>query len=256
MTPTIQTAQPGKWLDLSTTGHPVTWYQTVKTEYVGVILDCMSQGWTADYWNALTAGLQVMLFQGYEPGMWADSAQAGIRAQLAAQQAKIVNYQGTLLLDCEDMPVNAQAALDWINQWNDILHGAGYTSLGVYEGAGCPLNGAEWYDGLALTTHYWKSASTVPFVAVRGYQIVQTAVDQMFAGVIVDDDTVQADALHDLPNAAVAPRNAVSPVDWQPQISALQKQIADLQAQHAQLTTQVTALQTRLTNAGTALGGS
>jgi hypothetical protein len=73
-----------------------------------------------------------------------------------------------------------------------------------YVGAGNGLTGEQLYRRLSLA-RYWKSASTVPDVAVRGYCLIQTRcqVDLGIAGYLFDEDVVQSDRLGGLPMWAV-----------------------------------------------------
>ncbi len=262
---------PGKWADLSSTGHPLSAYQALKAGgYVGVILDLETQGWQTDYNNALAAGLGVMLNQGYWGPAWIDPAQAKLRAQYAVQQMRSVQYPlaGTVFLDCESMmALTPTAVLNWMNAWDAEVHANGYTALGKYEGSGVPLTGQQWYSDLALTAHYWKSGSAVPMVAVRGYQVVQTRMTHLFDGVAIDDDEVGPDRLGGQAMAVVAPNAVPAPVittstDWQPAVAALKQTVSDqatlIAKQNAALTTAtatIATLQRQLTNAGKALQG-
>lgn len=252
---TLAQARPGRWLDLSSTGHSLAWYQAVRQAgYVGVVIDLETPNWQPDYRNALQVGLGVQLNQGYWAPAWLDIAQATQRGAYAAAQAKAVGYPTAcpIFLDCEDMgALDATEAMAWINAWNDAVAQGGYNQLGVYVGANCPLTAQEWYSGLLKTTHYWKSASTVPLVAVRGFQMIQTLTGQTFAGVPVDYDTVGVDALHGEPLAAVSSVILPAPTvtthtDWKPYVDALQSRVTTLEQQHA-------AIATQLSNAAKAL---
>lgn len=240
----------GRWADFSTTGHPIGWYQALKAAgYQGVILDLMTQGWPTDYHFALEAGLDVMFLQGYYAPYWSVPTAAKQRAQYAITQLRSVSSPTgvTLFLDCEDMgAVSASAAIDWFNGWDKELATTGYRSLGKYEGAGCPLTGAQWYQDLPRTAHYWRSASTVPTVAVRGYQLVQTRLQALVDGVAIDENTASPDikgnsamAIHN-PNALPAPTITTS-TDWKPVVDALTKRVSDLESQNKALIAQVTA---------------
>lgn len=251
----------GSWIDLASVGHPATWYRSVaQAKYQGVFLDIQTPGWATDYHYALQAGVAVMLFQGYWGPAWSQSSMATQRAAYAVQQLKAVGYPTTdvVWLDAEEMgSLSSTAALSWINAWNDELLKAGYTELGVYVGAGCPMSGTEWYQGLSKTTHYWRSASHVPTVATRGYQVIQTAVNHTVGGVTVDLDTVQADSLHATPNAIHWPSSAITvstTTDWKPYIDALQTQVKALQSNHDTLTKQVSSLHGQLQQAAKVLG--
>lgn len=228
-------------VDLGSTGHPASWYAAVRAAgYAGVILDCMTGGFDADYEAALGAGLAVALFQGYYPPAWIQGpAGARNRANLAIQQANRVGYPaGALIwLDSEAWgSVSAAACIEWINIWSRTIRDAGFVD-GLYVGAGTPLTADQLYTDL-ITQHYWKSGSQVPMVATRGYQLVQTSLNDVIAGVRVDVDIVQPDALNGeavfvapapQPPAAAPAAPANPPDALAQQVAALQQQLQTLQ---------------------------
>jgi hypothetical protein len=247
---TVRPATPGLWVDFGSTGRPADWYQALQAgntgslgPVVGVILDCMTGGWIADYQHARRAGLAVMLFQGYWPDAWTGGpAAATHRAARAVQQAQQAGYPAgaTIWLDSEawpsTMPVDAWA--QWINTWSTAIRAAGYVD-GIYVGAGQPagVTAQDLYQRL-ITQHYWRSASAVPDVATRGYQIVQTRLDLAVAGYAVDLDTVHPDALGDLPPAVVpvpaaTPAAPASPTG--PTLAQVAADLATVQQQVAQI---------------------
>ena len=65
----------------------------------------------------------------------------------------------------------AEDVVAYCNAWFGAVETGGFTS-GVYVGANCVLTGDELYWNLH-TKHYWKSGSSVPEIAHRGYQMVQ-----------------------------------------------------------------------------------
>ena len=248
----------GRWADFGSTGHPLPWYQGVKTQGItGVVLDGMTGGWEADYAAALEAGLQVQIFQGYDALDWTGGAAEGTaRAQQILDAIHAVDAPvGSLAwVDAEAFPseVTAADAQAWIQAWGAAI-AAGHLSPGGYEGAGCPLSGDDWWN-ITTLARYWKSASAVPVVPHRGYQMTQTAVNQDLSGVTVDYDTVQHDLLGSAPLAIVmVPSTTVvsvptSAVVTQADLAALASAIAgDFQA----LGKQVAALQASIPSRGT-----
>jgi len=247
MAVSVKPATPGLWVDFGSTGRPADWYQALQAgstgglgPVVGVILDCMTGGWPTDYQAALDAGLEVMLFQGYWPAAWAGGPGAAMqRATLAVHQAQQAGYPaGAILwLDSEAWPdtVTVEAWAQWINAWSAAIRQAGYTD-GIYVGAGQPagVTAQDLYQRL-ITQHYWRSASAVPDVAKRGYQIVQTRLDLAVAGYAVDLDTVHPDALGDLPPAGVPVPPATPAAPASPTGPTLAQVAADLAAVQQQV---------------------
>ncbi|PSR20082.1 MAG: hypothetical protein C7B45_16655 [Sulfobacillus acidophilus] len=209
---------PGtKAVDLSSTGHAATWYQALLAQGIAaVFLDAATPGVLADIATALSMGLAVGLFQGYYTPAWAVPSTAAQRAAAIvaiAQQAGFPAHATvpvTLWLDLEACGgVPATTIYAWVTNWGQVVQAAGYQA-GVYVGAGQPLSGAQLY-ALPTITAYWRSASQVPDVPTRGYQLVQGVWNQSVDGVAVDYDTVQADAKGGLPvcvSASVGPTAA------------------------------------------------
>lgn len=227
-----------KLADLSSTGHAVTWYQALLQSGVqGVVLDGASPGVSADIQNALDAGLSVQLFQGYFTPAWAVPAQATARANALVTLAKEVQWPSgsgapVLWLDLESTGnAPASALITWITNWGRVVQQAGFQA-GLYNGPGHPLSGQQLWD-IPTITHYWKSASNVPAIPQRGYQMIQTAFNQSFQGVAVDYDTVQADELGSLPVAVAltAGPSAASFASLQQQVAALQGTLTNLASQ-------------------------
>lgn len=256
------TLNAGKAVDFRNPGRSLAWYQGIKAQgYDGVLIDLMSTGWQSDFAVALQAGLGVALFQGYYQPAWADPPAAAQRAQYAVQQAETVQYpaRGPLYLDLENVDNADEAAMiAWVNTWSKTVSAPGFTP-GLYVGANQPISGTNLYQALIYTSHYWKSASTVPDVAHRGYQIVQTAEGQTLDGQAVDDDTFAPDALGDSALWVVDTESLSSPSS--PPVSTstgiletLVNQVNALQNSHKTLETTVTALQEKMATAGKALG--
>ncbi len=206
MTVVAKTITTGKFVDFSDNtpdGYPASFFDEVKTRgFDGVALNVYSQHVKADAGLALERQLMVVLYQGYYEPAWRVATSASARANEMVAVAKDIGYpeQCVLFLDAENMLetdgttlLNASSMIPWLNDWDEAVYAAGFHEIGKYVGVNCPLTGEQWYADLPRTTHYWKSASSVPDVAVRGYQMVQTAVNQSIAGYPVDFDTIQVD---------------------------------------------------------------
>jgi hypothetical protein len=229
----------GKWLDKGSAGQDLAWYQGRKAAGVsGVILDLETGGWEADLQNALAAGLQVQVFQGYYAPLWTEGPSAATaRAQQAIDAMHTAGLPVSSIgwLDVEDWPTDATAAeaMAWITAWGSAI-AAGHMQAGGYQGSGTPLTGDDWWN-ITTLHRYWRSASMVPTIPNRGYQIVQTAVNQDADGVAVDLDTVQHDLLGSAPVAIVAvPGTVTVSVPTTPSVPAVTA--ADLAALDQQVT--------------------
>lgn len=239
-TPILYTPKPGaKWADFGSGGHAAAWYADLATTgFTGVILDTYSAQ-AADVQAALGAGLGVMLFQGFDPQAWADPALATSRAQQAVAFATQIAYPkgATLWLDFESCATSVPAAAAWINAWARVVEMAGYFP-GIYVGAPQPFSSLQLYALLQMM-HYWRSESTVPTVAQRGYQVVQEQGNVLCDGVLIDTDRIHMDDLGGLPHGMILPTAKPAPAPTpQPaptpsraeEIAALQHQVAELQA--------------------------
>ena len=112
----------------------------------------------------------------------------------------------TVWLDVERVsaPLDKATLTASINAWARAVTLAGYEP-GLYVGAGCPLSSAELYA--LLVVRYWRSASDVPNVAVRGYCMTQLRPLQVYvagASVFVDVDVVEPDFKGDVPTFVTA----------------------------------------------------
>lgn len=237
----------GKWADFGSGGHPSSWYDSLPPSgFDGVFLDTYSAN-NADVVGALQAGLGIMLFQGYDITAWPVLAQASIRAQQAVSFAQSINYPkgGTIFLDFESCMTSYTEAAAWINSWAKVVAGSGYFP-GIYVGAPEPLSGEQLYSLLVGMMHYWKSESTVPMVARRGYQVIQEDSNVVLNGVFIDIDRIQMDNLGGLPHGMVLPKGGTKPKPEPKPVSdvgALKTQIADLEAKNRSLQSVLSAIQ-------------
>ena len=81
--------------------------------------------------------------------------------------------------------------VSYCNAWYEAVSESGYVP-GLYVGAAAVLTGEQLYYELKFQ-HYWKSASSVPNVAVRGYQLIQAGPDTTADGVEIDTAATQTD---------------------------------------------------------------
>ncbi|HEY3910393.1 MAG TPA: glycoside hydrolase domain-containing protein [Stellaceae bacterium] len=157
----------------------------------------------------LGAGLALMAVQHCPLSGWAPSAALGKQyGQSASHNAAAIGlpFASTpaglglsLWLDLEGVASWASAAdtIAYCNAWAGAVEAAGFLP-GLYVGANQPLSGDELYWRLRVT-HYWRSASTVPDIPYRGYQMVQALAPSPVDGVAIDRDVVMADAFGALP---------------------------------------------------------
>jgi hypothetical protein len=81
----------------------------------------------------------------------------------------------TIFCDCEwksSVCPSKQDQIDYIEAWAYQVHSAGYIA-GLYVSPEMKLSSKELWQ-LAKIKAYWKSASYVPAVDVRGYQVIQS----------------------------------------------------------------------------------
>ena len=147
--------------------------------------------------DVLKAGLALMPVQHVRKDGWSPSGSLGTTYGKNAGQhaAKIGFPKGVnLWMDLEGVSSSASAksVIDYANNWYASVSRAGYTP-GVYIGSKSKLTGSQLYYNLKFQ-HYWKSGSTVPDVAVRGYQMIQPLpLDIKVNGILIDKDTIATD---------------------------------------------------------------
>jgi hypothetical protein len=154
---------------------------------------------TAEATAILNAGLALMPVQHVAKSGWIPSADLGTNnGKNAAKNAGSVGFPAgvNLWLDLEGASGSAtsQQAIDYCNAWFTEVDKAGFVS-GLYVGPQAILNGHDLFFRLR-TKHYWKSASHVPNVDNRGYQMVQSLPHKV-AGVNLDSDVTKNDDLGD-----------------------------------------------------------
>ncbi len=147
--------------------------------------------------DILNAKLGLMVVQHVEFEGWHPTADLGTQygTTAAAHAADIGLPSGVnVFLDLEGIASGtpAQSIIDYANNWSSAVSARGFVP-GVYVGAGEMLDG----DQLARLNfqNYWKSASTVPAVTGRGYQIIQSLTSQTYGfSRSPDDDVTQNDS--------------------------------------------------------------
>jgi Domain of unknown function (DUF1906) len=151
---------------------------------------------TAEAENILGAGLALMAVQHVRSPGWMPSEALGqLDGGNAAKNALAVGFSGDVCiwLDLEGVSpaASAQNVINHCSAWYDAVAAEGFTP-GLYVGVSAVLESEQLYEDLPFQ-HYWKSASTVPDVATRGYQMVQYLVPALVNGIAIDGDSVQAD---------------------------------------------------------------
>ena len=157
---------------------------------------------TAEATAILRAGLALMPVQHVARAGWLPSAALGTtNGKNAAKNAGTVGFPAgvNLWLDLEGVSESAspQQVIDYCNAWFAEVDKAGFVS-GLYVGPQAGLNGHDLFFRLR-TKHYWKSASHVPNVDNRGYQMVQSLPHNV-AGIDIDSDVTMNDDFGDAVN--------------------------------------------------------
>ena len=168
---------------------PPTFFTKLKDMGItGIIMDTFSPA--SNYVDAMNAGLEIGLFQGYDSQAFSQLSQAQSRALLAVNVAEHLGYphQGTIFLDAESS--SSSDLENWVKTWCQAVESHGFTA-GIYQGASFSLSQAQW-DALAQDYVMWKSASQVPYVST-GYVAVQPFLSQNIGGETVDLDVVVTD---------------------------------------------------------------
>ena len=168
---------------------PTSFFTALKNLGItGIIMDTFSPA--SNYVDAMNAGLEIGLFQGYDSQAFSQLSQAQSRALLAVNVAEHLGYpkQGTIFLDCES---SSNGDLEnWVKTWCQTVESHGFTA-GIYQGASFSLSQAQW-DSLAQDYVVWKSASQVPYIST-GYVAAQIFLSQNIGGQTVDLDVVMND---------------------------------------------------------------
>jgi Rv2525c-like, glycoside hydrolase-like domain len=145
----------------------------------------------------LAADLDISIVQFYSGR--APSKELGEKVgAAAAHNCKALSIPAEVTVWCDlEWPSKAPPAADvlvYANAWAKEVVDAGYEA-GMYVGANCGVNGDQLWS-MPKVRHYWKSASLVPWVSNRGFQMVQTLEIEV-QGIKVDQDIAMFDALGD-----------------------------------------------------------
>jgi Domain of unknown function (DUF1906) len=153
----------------------------------------------------VAANLPVWAVQhAHQPG-WEPSPELGAQdGAAAARNAQAAGLPSgcALAWDAEGIAGSSTATLGYGNAWFDQVQVGPRVPRGfaatMYVGDDVPLTSAQLFHELSFR-RYWRSASTVPNVDVRGYQCVQLwPFDQeIIPGLKADLDVVQSDHLGD-----------------------------------------------------------
>jgi hypothetical protein len=145
--------------------------------------------------NILSAGLALMPVQHVRSAGWNPTGSLGQEdGTNAANNAVAVGFPAGVNVWCDLEGVSsassAQDVIDYCTSWFTTVSGPGFVP-GLYVGANAVLSGQQLYD--LPFQHYWQSCSEVPALPVRGYQMVQTLVQEPVNGIGIDKDITQTD---------------------------------------------------------------
>jgi glycoside hydrolase-like protein len=150
---------------------------------------------TEEATNILNSGLALMPVQHVMSEGWLPTAGLGQEyGTNAANHAAAVGFPAGVNLWCDLEGIGATSAqnvIDYCEAWFTAVSAAGYVP-GLYAGANAILSGQQLYD--LPFQHYWQSCSEVPAIPVRGYQMVQTLVQEPVNGIGIDKDVTQTDS--------------------------------------------------------------
>jgi len=154
--------------------------------------------------DILKAGLKLGIVQHCpgKPGILPSKDLGTTYGKNAAKFAQEAGYKkGCIIyLDLEDVNIEyrnrKQDIIDYCNAWYEEVKAAGYTP-GIYIGFNCFLSSSQLYGSLKFQ-HYWKSLSSVPDIARRGYEMIQSA-GGMVNGIQIDNNVVTGDNLGNRP---------------------------------------------------------
>ena len=145
--------------------------------------------------NILNSGLALMPVQHVMSEGWLPTGSLGQEyGTNAANHALAVGFPASVNLWCDLEGIGsatAQDVIDYCTSWFTAVSAAGYVP-GLYVGANAILSGQQLYD--LPYQHYWQSCSEVPAIPVRGYQMVQTLVQEPVNGIGIDKDVTQTDS--------------------------------------------------------------
>ena len=146
----------------------------------------------------LQGGLALMPVQHVRMIGWSPTEELGQSTGAdAGSNAEAVGFPAGVCVWCDLEGINESASVQkviaYCNAWYEAVAEAGFVP-GLYVGRKCVLSSEQLYQNLKFS-HYWKSASTVPEVAVRGYQMIQTLEEDLVNEIGIDKDATQTDQL-------------------------------------------------------------
>jgi hypothetical protein len=135
---------------------------------------------TSEAMTILSAGLALMPVQHCDRQGWSPSAILGTAYGIgAAGNAAEIGFPVgvNIWLDLEGPLISAapEQVIAFVNAWSDAVAVGGFVP-GLYVGFDELLTSDQLYHRLKLR-HYWRSASQVPDVSLRGYQIIKWLVN-------------------------------------------------------------------------------
>lgn len=150
--------------------------------------------------DLLSAGLAIIPIQtGYLKLVPDADGGSRVGDAAAGNAAKLGVPSGVTLwcdLEWQEYRPSAAGTIEYANAWYNAVCAGGYTA-GLYVGPNVPLSGQQLYEEL-LFEHYWKSASAVPWVESRGFQVLQGCSQKVF-GIEIDPDLVVLDNRREVP---------------------------------------------------------
>jgi hypothetical protein len=151
--------------------------------------------------NLLSAGLAVIPVQLGDASLVPSAALGTEVGDAAARNAQTLGFPCGVTVWCDlewgaAAPPDPQAVLDYLDAWATPVAAAGY-GPGLYVGPNVPLSAQQLYS-LPRFANYWKAASHTPWVANRGFQIIQ-GLTQQTNDIAIDADMICFDAMGSRP---------------------------------------------------------
>lgn len=147
--------------------------------------------------NITSQNVAVMSVQHGRSSGWSE-ATGRVDGENAARHhlAASLPFDDSMGCDLEGLFSSKAQIIDYAGAWFDRAIAVGCTWLDAYIGSGVLLSSLELRQDLGFHL-YWRSASDVPDVAVRGYAMIQLSpLDKVSIGeTLVDLDAVQTDHL-------------------------------------------------------------
>jgi glycoside hydrolase-like protein len=145
--------------------------------------------------DILNAGLALMPVQHVRDSGWSPNQALGQQdGQEAAANAQTVGFPDGVNVWCDLEGViksaQPQDVIDYCEAWYEAASAAGYIP-GLYVGAGALLTGQQLYD--LSFQDYWRSASDVPDIPNRSYQLFQFSPSIELNGISIDLDVPKTD---------------------------------------------------------------